>query len=141
MAKLTQSQIIAHLEAAGIALFRERSGFPLSQALRNLEGRTHYLDGTPDVKGAYVLEEGMLYGIIIREGDKFLPVFFDLFGNIVSSVDEGKEAATFRQANTMFWEMSEELDALDLTLRGVKVKQAALQDEIDKLADLAKTLK
>jgi hypothetical protein len=141
MAKLSQAQVVAAIEAAGIKLFRERSGFPLSQAQRNLEGRTTYVDESADVKGAYVLDEGLLYGIVVKHEGKFLPVFFDLFGNIVATVDEGKEADTFRQANTMFWEMSDELDALDLTIKGVKTKQNYLQEEIDKLADLARTLK
>lgn len=150
--KMTQAQIISEITHAGVSLYKERSGFPLNQAQRNLEGRTHYVDDAAlasfqsKIVGAYVLDEGMIFGIIESLehptlGKIFRPVFFDLFGNVVAKLEAEDSVDTFRKANTKFWEMSEELDPVDLTLKGVKTKQQALQDEIDKLDTLQKALR
>lgn len=150
--KLSHEQLVLSLKEAGISLFTDRSGFPLSQAQRNLEGRTHYVDDKTlkafdgKVHSTHVLDDGLVFGIVesVKPADaarSFRPVFFDLFGNVVARPELEDSSPSLAKAMTLFWSMAEDIDSPDVTIKGIKEKQKYLQDGIDKLDDLMKAIR
>lgn len=145
-------KLLSAFSQAGIRLFQQRSGFPLSQAQRNLEGRTSYADDNQlkvrhnsNIVGAEVLYDGLLFGIIESFRTpmgalQFRPVFFDLFGNIVWTIEESKCPTSVAKANGMFWMQVEEIDPAKANYAGIKQRQEVLHEEVRKLDELAKLI-
>lgn len=151
--EITSELLAAKLSDANIYLFRERSGFPLSQAQRNLDTRTTYVEDSSlkvfdaKIHSCEVLDNGLILGIIesVKQGADaarvFRPVFFDVFGNVIARPDVDESFPNQKQAQGSFWAMANEIEAVEATLKGIREKQKYLQNEIDKLDDLLKELK
>ena len=100
----------------GPGLFTERSSYPLPQAQRNLEGRTHYVDDdTLKYFGSRILSCGMtddnalLYLIESCKtlydggGREFRFVVFDVFGTVVQRPAPGEGFKNGEQARRAMW--------------------------------------
>lgn len=153
--KPTTGELASKIQEAGIQLFKDRAGYPLSQAQRNLEGRTHYVDDSTlaffsaKILACHIFDDGLILGIVesLKAGPDddagriYRPVYFDLFGNTVLRPEVEDSFKTQKQAMAALWTMADEVDAQDATIAGIKEKQKMLQDEIDKLDVLAKQFK
>jgi hypothetical protein len=146
-------QLRSALIKAGVVLFTERSGFPLNQAQRNLEGRTHYVDDSTvksfaaKVHSVHVLEDGLILGMVesiqagatAETGRVYRPVFFDVFGNIVFRPEIEDSFKTQKSAQAEFWKRADDIDPVKATLEGVEKKHDSVKEELkswEKLMDL-----
>jgi hypothetical protein len=140
------------LVAANIELFEERSGFPLNQAQRNLEGRTHYVEDATlrahvsKIHSVQVLDEGLILGLVESvqagpaesDGRVFRPVFFDVFGTTLYRPSIDDSFNTLKQAQSEFWKQADQLDAVQATIEGMDRKRKDLEkalDDFDKLME------
>lgn len=143
------------LKQAGIELFQERSGFPLNQAQRNLDGRNHYVDESTlrsfvsKIHNVYVMEDGLILGMVesvqagpnADSGRVYRPVFFDVFGGIIHRPSIEESAKTIKKAQAEFWQQAEEIDAVEATLDGLKAKQGQIEQELDGIKKLVREIK
>lgn len=143
--KMTTDALATKLKAIGLELYRERSGYPLSQAQRNLEGRTHYVDDksikfhAAKIISCNVLDDGLILGIVEsvkagfneqESGRVYRPVFFDVFGNDIYRPDIENSFKTAKQANASFWAQAEMIDAIKATLEGAERKRNLIELEL-----------
>lgn len=142
---MTHEEILAAVKKQGIELFQERSGLPLNQAQRNLEGRTHYVDESTlrsfgaKVHSVHILDDGLLLGMVEslqksfnpEEGRVWRPVFFDLFGNVVYRPDIEKSFDSVKKASTEMWKEADLLDADAITIMGIEKKHDILEHELN----------
>lgn len=147
---MTTTNLINLLREAGISRFEERSGYPLNQAQRNLEGRTHYADDNTlkffraKIKSCSIMDDGLLLGIVEScaagfdraDGTIYRPVFFDVFGNVVYRPEIEESYNNLKSAQKAFWSKANELDAIKITLEGIERKHSAVQRELNALNDL-----
>lgn len=148
-------ELAAKLKKAGIPLFEERSGFPLNQAQRNLEGRSLYAEDSQlrtrstKIHSVYVLEDGLILGLVESvqagaseaDGRVYRPTFFDVFGNIISQPEIKDASPTLKKAQADFWRTADELDAADVTANGMKTKEEQLEKALADFRKLMKELK
>lgn len=148
-------ELASKLKAAGIELFQERSGFPLNQAQRNLDGKTHYVDEASlrshvsKIHNVYVMDDGLILGMIesvqagpsADDGRVYRPVFFDIFGGIIYRPDLQDSAKTLKKAQAEFWQQAEEVDAIEATTEGMKAKLQELERSVDDFKRLMKEVK
>jgi hypothetical protein len=141
---IDQAALIDAIKKQGIELFRERSGMPLNQAQRNLQGRTHYVDDATlksfgaKVHTTHVMDDGLIFGMVEslqkgfnpEDGRVWRPVFFDLFGNIVARPPIEDSFDNIKQAQAEFWKLADTLDAQALTIEGVEKKYDVLEKEL-----------
>jgi hypothetical protein len=137
-------QLKMALAKAGVTLFTERSGFPLNQAQRNLQGKTHYVDDSTmrgfvgKIHSVHILEDGLILGLVEsiqagpneESGRVYRPVFFDVFGNVVMRPDIEDSFKTLKQAQAAFWRMADDIDTIPLTLKGIETKKDVIENEL-----------
>lgn len=150
----TPELIAQLLQTSGVTLYRERSGFPLSQAQRNLEGKSHYADDVSlrDYQGKILscaaMDEGLTLGIVESyqawpgqsNPPKFRPVFFDVFGNVVYRPDPDTSSDSLKAAQAEFWKFASTIDPVALTMKGLEAKRQVIQAELDTVTKLMETL-
>ncbi len=135
------TEFIAKLRKGGISLFRDESSTALWNAQRNLSGRTHYADDdTLKCFGARVLQcsitdDGLLLGIVESVshpslGRLFRPVFFDVFGTVVSRPEIEDAFKNSQAARNSFWKIANELDAVALTKTALENRRKSLAREL-----------
>lgn len=108
----------------GPGLFTDRSSYPLPQAQRNLEGRTHYVDdATLKYFGSRILtcgftdDDTLLYLIESVKtssdggGREFRFVVFDVFGTVIQRPSMGKWFKNSEQARRAMWAWLNGFDA------------------------------
>lgn len=148
--EITVEQLVSDLSKAGVQLFRQRSGMPLNQAQRNLEGLTHYVDDkslsafVAQIHHVYILEEGLLLALIEsvqagpnkESGRVYRPVLFDVFGNVIHQPTIDDSADSLKKANAQLWQVVDEMDGVQITIDGLKAKIKQLDDQSEKLTEL-----
>lgn len=139
-------KLVEALRSAGHYVYREESSYAVSQAQRNLQGRTHYVDDTTmkyfgaRINGAHIVDQGLLFAL--REsvahplkGRVHRFVVFDVFGTVVSErIGDDVFHKTAEQARKAMWTW---LDAFDAVAHTKK----AMRELSDRLLKEAKSLK
>jgi hypothetical protein len=128
-------------------LYRNESSHPLTNAQRNLCGRTHYVDSDTlrfhksRVLSSRTTDNGLLFAIITsdaldmnnsRRGCRF--VIFDIFGTVLARTDLEGAFRTSTQAEKAMWKALNAIDAKAVTLAAIE-RQA--KRHADEMADLA----
>lgn len=126
----------------GPGLFTDRSSYPLPQAQRNLEGRTHYVDdATLKYFGSRILtcgftdDNSILYLIESCKtspdggGREFRYVIFDVFGTVIQRPVMGEGFKTSEQARRAMWEWLNSFDAQAHYLEVLERRAARLEGE------------
>lgn len=145
--KQTTENLGEAIVRAGYPLYRERTGYPVSVAQRNLEGKSVYAEDeilkqrSAQITACEVMDDGLILGIIEKVENKFRPVFFDIFGNIVYQTEMEKAFTSNKQAGSEFWKVASEIDAVDLTLKAVELKHNKVETELKTLENLSKAIK
>lgn len=132
------------LRLQGVEVFRDESSYPLNRAQRNLAGKTHYVDDdtmkfhSSRILSCSVLDDGLLLGIVesaaTYDGRRvYRPVFFDIFGTVVSRVDLDDSFKSADAARKEFWRLAESLDAVKFTIEALVTKRARLSRDIVQL--------
>lgn len=148
--EMTTADLATALSKHGVQLFKERSGMPLNQAQRNLEGRTHYVDDSTlksfvaKIHSCNIMDDGLILGMVescqkgprAEDGRVFRPVFFDVFGNTVYRPDLDDSFDSQKQAMSDFWKQAAEIDAIKATVEGAKAKHKAMQAAAETFGDL-----
>lgn len=151
---MSTEELASKLKEKGIRLFRDHSGFPLNQAQRNLEGLTPYADDKTlayfkaKILTVHVMDDGLILGLVEslqagfnqEDGRVYRPVFFDVFGNVAYSPKIDASFKTSKQANAEFWKQADKLDAVSITIEGIKTKQGQLTKELDSYSSLLEEL-
>lgn len=151
---MSTADLATTLSKHGVQLFKDRSGMPLNQAQRNLEGRTHYVDDSTlksfvaKIHSVSVMDDGLILGIVEScqkgpssdSGRVFRPVFFDVFGNTVYRPDLDESFDSQKQAMSDFWKQADEIDAIKATIEGAKAKHKALAQAADDFSELLEEL-
>ena len=128
-------------------LFRNESSDALTNAQRNLEGRTHYVDSDSlrfhksRVLMTRVTDNGLLFAILTsdaldyqntKRGYRF--VIFDVFGTVLART-EIKDATRNRdKCEKAMWAALEAIDAKAHTLAAIEKARASYNAELDRLA-------
>lgn len=127
-------------------LYRNESSHPLSNAQRNLCGRTHYVDGDTlrfhksRVISARHTDQGLLFAIITsdavdyqntRRGFRF--VVFDLFGTVLERTRMESAYRTSAQATKAMWAAVNAIDAKAVTIAAIRRQQ---QRHLAEMAEL-----
>lgn len=153
--ELSVEDVAKRLTKAGIELFQERSGFPLNQAQRNLEGKTKYVDDATlrsfvaKIHSVQVLEEGLVLGIVesvqagpnADAGRVYRPVFFDVFGNTIYRPSIDDSFNTLKQAQSDFWKQADGIDPVAATIEGLEAKEKAMTEELEAFQKLMEDIK
>jgi hypothetical protein len=119
------------LKANGFDLFTDQSSYSDIRAKKNLDGRTHYYsDDTMRYFKAKILlchitDGGLLLGTVesVAHPDRgriYRPVFFDIWGTVVSKCDIDDAPKTSKTAEKLFWRLANELDAIAITREGLE---------------------
>lgn len=128
-------------------LYSNQSSHPVTNAQRNLCGRTHYVD--PDtlrfhksrIISARHTDQGLLFAIVtsdaldhenMRRGFRF--VIFDLFGTVLERTSIEGAFRRSEQATKAMWDAVNAIDAKAVTLAAID-RQAKRHAE--EMADLA----
>jgi hypothetical protein len=139
-----QDTLLSVLKKQGVELFHQRSGLPLNQAQRNLEGRTEYVNDSSlkafvaTIHSVYVLNEGLVLGFVesVQKGPSkesgrvYRPVFFDIFGNIIYRTELEDSYETLSKAQVEFFNKAEDIDAVASTLEGIEKKYDVLEKQL-----------
>lgn len=150
--EVSLDDVLRIVKKAGIELYKDRAGMPLNQAQRNLEGRTHYVDDATlrsfvaKIHSVSIMDEGLILGLVesvqagpnSESGRLYRPVLFDVFGNTIALPDLEHSFKTLKQAQSEFWKAADEVDAVELTIEGLKRKRdtlAADAETLDKLLE------
>jgi hypothetical protein len=153
--EVTAEQLAKVLQEKGIPLFRERTGLPLNQAQRNLEGLTHYVDDKTvasfkaKIHSVHVMEEGLMLCLVesvqagpnAESGRVFRPVFFDVFGNTIYKPSIDDSDSTLKAANLSMWKQADEIDIIKATIEGVETKRDACQKQAEEYNELLEEIK
>jgi hypothetical protein len=96
-----KTKIESALNILGVRLYRQESCYSLSDAQKNLQGRTHYVDNDTlkgfraRVLNAFPSHDGLVYWIIESVGNKPFDgkankrfVAFDVFGDVISDREQ-----------------------------------------------------
>jgi hypothetical protein len=107
----------------GFSLFREESSYPLSQAQRNLAGRTFFM--SPDtmkffkakVHRCSILESGLVLAMVdstAQDGAarEYRPAFFDIFGTCIERAVGAGSFKTLAAAEKAYYRRCDEIDFL-----------------------------
>lgn len=128
-------------------LYRTESSHPLTNAQRNLCGRTHYVDQDTlrfhksRVLSSRTTDNGLLFAIVTsdaldyensRRGCRF--VIFDIFGTVLARTDLEGAFRTSAQAEKAMWKALNAIDAKAVTLAAI---ERQVQRHADEMADLA----
>lgn len=132
----------------GPGLFTNCSSYPISQAQRNLEGRTHYVDdATLKYFGSRILSCGMtddntlLYLLESCKtsadggGREFRFVVFDVFGTVVQRPALGEGFKNGEQALCAMWAWLNSFDAQAHYLEVLTRRAARLEGEAQAMRD------
>lgn len=147
---MTATDLAAALSKHGISLFRDYPGMALNQAQRNLHGRTLWAEDAnlksrkASIETVSVMDEGLILGVVEKaqktanpaDGVVFRPVFFDVFGNIVDSVELADAPDSKKGAMSELWKRADDIEAVKSTVEGAKEKQAAMQKQLDEFTGL-----
>jgi hypothetical protein len=152
---MSTTDMASAMSKAGFKLFAERTGLPLNQAQRNLEGRTHYVDDSTlksfaaKIHTVHVMDDGLVLGLVesvqkgfnAADGRVFRPVFFDLFGRIIHRPEIDDSFDSQKQAMSSFWKEADEIDAVEETRNGLREKCEVLTKELGEVQTLLEELK
>jgi hypothetical protein len=138
----TTETLSTALKVQGFELFSNKSSDAKSQAQRNLSGKTHYVDEdtlkfhSARVLSCTVTDNGLLLGILestaTYDGKRvYRPVFFDIFGTVVSRCDLDDASKSAETARKEFWKLANELDAVALTLSALEKRRHDLLRETE----------
>jgi hypothetical protein len=138
--------------------YRAESSDPTSNAQRNLEGRTHYVDADTlrfhksRVLKTYIPDNGLLFGLIesvamdmhnTKRGFRY--VVFDIFGTVLSRVNLEECFSTREKAQKAMWIYLNGVNAVEVTEKGIanaeRVHKAEMEDMRKMLANMAAGLK
>ena len=110
------------MKAQGFNLFRDESSYPMSNAQRNLSGRTFFM--SPDtikffkakVHRCAILESGLVLALVDstrQDGHarEYRPAFFDIFGTCIER-DVSGSFRTPAAADKAYWKRCNEIDFL-----------------------------
>lgn len=128
-------------------LYRNESSHPLSNAQRNLCGRTYYVDQDAlryhksRVLSARTTDNGLLFAIVTSDAldinntqRGFRYVIFDLFGTVLERPKLDETFRTSRQAENAMWTALNAIDAKAVTLAAIERHKVAYANEMDQLA-------
>lgn len=151
---MNANDIAAALSKHGIHLFRDYPGMALNQVQRNLHGRTLWAEDSnlksrkASIEALSVMDEGLVLGVVEKaqktanpaDGVVFRPVFFDVFGNIIDTVELADAPDTKKGAMAELWKRADDIDAIRSTVEGAKEKQAAMQKALDEFTELVEEM-
>lgn len=152
---MEHSEIVSKLQAAGVVIFKERTGYPEGIAQKNLQGKSDYVsaetlkaNGTK-IHSCTVLEDGLILGIVesfplgvaAEDGKGFRPVFFNVFGQTIYRPKKDEHSATLKAAQSEFWKKASELEAVDATLEGLEQWQSDTEKQLQTIKSIMKELK
>ena len=147
---MNANDLSAALSKHGIHLFREHTGMATNQAQRNLHGRTLWAEDAnlktrkASIVAVHVMDEGLLLGVVEKaqktanpqDGMVFRPVFFDVFGNIVDSVELADASDTQKGAMSELWKRADDIDSVKATIDGAKAKKEQMEQALEKFTEL-----
>jgi hypothetical protein len=127
-------------------LYSNQSSDPKTNAQRNLQGRTHYVDDDTlrfhksRVISARHTDGGLLFAIVTSDSLNFENtkrgfryVIFDVFGTVVSRCDLEHARRTSEQATKDMWDAVNALNAKDVTRKAIERAEKNHAEEMAKL--------
>lgn len=144
--EVSANQLAKVLAEAGVVLFKQRTGLPLNQAQRNLEGRTNYADdktladNKAMIHSVQISEDNLVLALVesvqagasASSGRVYRPVFFDVFGNLIYQPTVEESYDSVKKATLQMWEQLDEIDVVKATIEGLTKKRDACQAQVDK---------
>jgi hypothetical protein len=138
------------LSKHGVHLFRDYPGMALNQVQRNLHGRTLWAEDSnlksrkASIEAVSVMDEGLILGVVEKaqktanpaDGVVYRPVFFDVFGNIIDTVELAEAPDTKKGAMAELWKRADDIDAVRSTIEGAKEKQSSMQKALEEFTEL-----
>jgi hypothetical protein len=128
-------------------LYRNESSDPKSNAQRNLQGRTHYVDDDTlrfhksRVLSARHTDGGLLFAIVTSDAADmnnsrrvYRYVIFDVFGTVLDRPDLEHGFKTSDKATKAMWESLNAIDAPAITLEAIERARLAYLRELHELA-------
>src|ERR1043166_8767060 len=128
-------------------LFRTESCDPKTNAQRNLDGRSHYVDDDTlrfhksRILATFVMDEGLLFGLIescaanyenTRRGFRY--VLFDVFGTVIDRPKLEEMWSTRKAATAAMWKHVNKIDAVSHTNIAIEQAKRHFAMEMDVLS-------
>lgn len=128
-------------------LYRAESSYPKSNAQRNLEGRTHYVDeGTlkyhkSRILSTHITDGGLLFALVEsaamdmhNQSRGYRYVIFDVFGTVIERPKLEECFKTSKAATKAMWAVLNSLDAFQITTAAIESATKYHAMEMERLA-------